>query len=101
MRIGEVIGKVTLSRCHPSLLGSSWKIAVPLDLPALQGKKEGRGEPFIVYDEFGSGNGSIIAISEGAEASAPFHPDKKAIDAYCAALLDVVDINYQAATQFT
>ena len=32
---------------------------------------------------------SAIAISEGAEASAPFHPDQKPIDAYNAAILDV------------
>ena len=93
MKIGEVIGSVTLSRCHPSIQGSTWKIAVPLDLPALTGGKEGRGEPFVVYDEFGSGNGSTIAISEGAEASAPFHPDQKPLDAYCSALLDIVDIS--------
>lgn len=95
MIIGEVIGSVTLSRCHPSLQGSIWKIAVPLDLPALTGKVEGRGEPLIVWDEFGSGNGSLIAISEGAEASAPFYPDQKPIDAYCSALLDDVDIQIE------
>ncbi len=93
MRIGEVIGNVTLSRCHPSIQGSTWKIVVPLDVPALTGEEGGRGEPLVVFDEFGSGAGSIIAISESAEASAPFHPDQKPIDAYCAALLDVVDIN--------
>jgi len=95
MKIGEVIGNVTLSRCHSSVNGSSWKVVVPLDLPALVGSEansEGRGEPFVVYDEFGSGVGSMIAISEGAEASAPFHPEQKPLDAYCSALLDVVDI---------
>lgn len=92
MRIGEVIGNISLSRCHPSLQGSSWKIVVPLDLPALTGNGGGRGEPLIVYDEFGSGPGSLIAISESAEASAPFYPDQKPIDGYCAALLDTVDI---------
>ena len=92
MRIGEVIGNVTLSRCHPSIQGSTWKVVVPLDLPGLLGEKGGRGEPLIVFDEFGSGEGSIIAISESAEASAPFYPDQKPIDAYCAALLDVVTV---------
>lgn len=92
MRIGEVIGCVTLSRCHPTLRGATWKVAVPLSLPALLGRAGGRGEPFIVYDEFGSGNGSLIAISEGGEAVAPFYPGEKPVDAYCAALLDVVDV---------
>ncbi|TWT57988.1 Ethanolamine utilization protein EutN/carboxysome [Thalassoglobus neptunius] len=92
MIIGEVIGSVTLSRCHPSIQGGSWRVVVPLDLPALQGSDSGRGEPFVVFDEIGSGNGSLIAVSEGAEAAAPFQPNPKPLDAYCTALLDVVDI---------
>ncbi|HBH51108.1 MAG TPA: carbon dioxide concentrating mechanism protein CcmL, partial [Planctomycetaceae bacterium] len=28
MRIGEVIGKVTLSRVHPSLRGATWLVTV-------------------------------------------------------------------------
>lgn len=92
MRIGEVIGTVTLSRCHSTLNGSTWKVVVPLDLPALIGEEGGRGEPLVVFDELGSGEGSVVAISESAEASAPFYPDKKPLDAYCAALLDTVDI---------
>ncbi len=90
MRIGEVIGRVTLSRCHPDLQGAVWKLVVPLDRKGLQGGLSGRGEPMIVYDEIGSGNGSKIAISDGAEASAPFYPKLKPIDAYCAALLDEI-----------
>lgn len=94
MRIGEVIGQVTLSRCHPLVRGATWQVVVPLDLPALAGREGGRGEPFVVFDEFGSGNGSVIAISEGGEAVAPFHPEVKPIDAYCAALLDVVEVEH-------
>lgn len=46
----------------------------------------------IVFDELGAGPGSMIAISDGAEASAPFHPKVKPLDAYCAALLDQIII---------
>ncbi|HWL07671.1 MAG TPA: EutN/CcmL family microcompartment protein [Planctomicrobium sp.] len=92
MRIGEVIGRVTLSRCHPDIRGAVWKLVVPLDRQGLQGEASGRGEPMIVYDEIGSGIGSNIAISDGAEASAPFFPAVKPIDAYCAALLDEIRI---------
>ncbi len=91
MRIGEVIGSITLARCHPSLTGGTWKIAVPLDHDGLLGKPSGRGEPFIVFDEFGAGQHSQIAISEGAEASAPFQPNVIPIDAYNAAILDSID----------
>lgn len=92
MRIGEVIGRVTLSRCHPAVRGAVWKLVVPLNRAGLTGNAGGRGEPLIVYDELGSGHGSLIAISDGAEASAPFYPEVKPLDAYCAALLDEIHI---------
>ncbi|QDU78878.1 Ethanolamine utilization protein EutN/carboxysome [Polystyrenella longa] len=92
MRIAEVIGKVTLSQPHSSLRGGRWVLAVPLTKEGLQGKKTGRGEPFVVYDDIGCNAGCRIAVSEGGEAAAPFHPDKKPIDAYAAAILDHIEV---------
>ena len=97
MRIGEVIGTVTLNRVHPDLAGYRFKLAVPLALDDLAGLTlEGRGEKsaaaITVLDELGAGIGSRIAISEGAEAAAPFYPNAKAIDAYNAAILDQITI---------
>ncbi len=92
MRVAEVIGRVTLNRCHPSLLGATWRVVTALDRKGLQGDKGGRGEPFIVFDENGAGEGSLIGVSEGAEASAPFHPNSKPIDGYAAAILDHVEV---------
>jgi ethanolamine utilization protein EutN len=91
MRIADVIGNLTLSRWHPSLTGGVWRVAVPLAASALRGDESGRGEPLVVYDELGAGTGSRIAVSEGAEAAAPFQPEQKPIDAYNAAILDVVN----------
>jgi len=93
MRIGEVIGTVTLSKRHPSLPTGAWRICVPLSRTGLKGSPAGREEPFVTYDELGAGLGSLVAISEGAEASAPFHPEQKPIDAYNAAILDVIDVD--------
>ena len=93
MRIGEVIGCVTLSRWHPSLTGAQWRLTVPLDARGLAGDPEGRLEPIAVYDEYGAGLGSRIAIADGAEAAAPFQPDTKPVDAYAAAILDHIEIN--------
>jgi ethanolamine utilization protein EutN len=92
MRIAEVVGTVTLSRCHASLAGYRWVIAVPFSLRAL---REGQpdGEDFIVLDELGAGYGQRIGVSEGVEASMPFHPAKKPVDAYCACLLDSVTVS--------
>jgi ethanolamine utilization protein EutN len=92
MKISEVIGNVSLSKCHPSLNAARWLIAVPLSQAGLKGKATGRGEPYVVYDELGAGPGSQIAVSDGAEASAPFYPDVKPIDAYNAAILDSIEI---------
>ena len=92
MRIGEVIGTVTLSRWHPSLAGGSYKLVVPLSLAALLGRGEEPAEELTVYDELGAGLGSRIAFSEGREAAQPFHPDMKPIDAYNAAILDTIHL---------
>jgi ethanolamine utilization protein EutN len=93
VRIGEVIGKVTLSQAHPSLRGATWILTVPLAAEGLRGNAAGRHEPIAVYDELGAAPGMRIAISEGPEASAPFHPEEKPIDAYNAAILDTIDID--------
>ena len=87
MRIGEVIGTVTLTRYHPSLTGARWLIAVPFSLDALrQGRPD--GEDLVVYDDLGAGLGCRIGFSEGVEAAAPFFPAKKPLDATCACILD-------------
>lgn len=92
MRIAEVIGTVTLSRWHPSLTGAQWRLVVPLDAKGIAGNSEGRLEPIAAFDEFGAGFGCKIAVADGAEAAAPFKPETKPVDAYAAAILDVIDI---------
>lgn len=95
MRLGAVIGSVSLKRVHPSLKGVRWIIVQPMSLAALktsvaEGEPVGDGEDLVVYDELGAGIGQMIAFSEGGEAAAPFHPGKKPVDAYCGLLLDKV-----------
>ena len=92
MRIAEVIGTVTLSRCHPSLAGFRWVIGVPFSLTALRAGKPD-GEDLVIYDDLGAGAGSRIGFSEGGEAAQPFQPEKKSIDAYCACILDHWTVN--------
>jgi ethanolamine utilization protein EutN len=92
MRIAEVIGRITLSQCHPMVRGGTWLIGVPLSAAAIQGSETGRGDPFIIYDELGASPGALIAVSEGGEAAAPFNPNPKPIDGYNAAILDTVHI---------
>jgi ethanolamine utilization protein EutN len=92
MRIAEVIGTVTLSRCHPSLVGFRWIIGVPYSLNALKGKRGPDGEDLVILDELGAATGQTIAVSEGVEAMMPFHPERKPVDAYDACILDVIDV---------
>jgi ethanolamine utilization protein EutN len=94
MRIAEVIGTVTLSRVHPSLVGARWIIGVPFSLKGLQ---QGRpdGEDVVIFDNLGAGHGSRIGFSEGGEAAVPFLPEKKPVDAFCAGIMDKVVIAEQ------
>ncbi len=93
MRIAEVIGTVTLSRWHPSLGGARWIIGVPFSLEALRTNGAPDGEDVVLFDNLGAGSGCLIGIAEGAEAAAPFHPNKVPVDAFSAAILDRVVIS--------
>lgn len=92
MRIAEIVGNVTLSRWHPALTGARWLIGVPFSLKGLRADKPD-GEDLVIYDQLGAGIGSRIAVSEGVEAAMPFVPEKKPVDAYCACILDSVQVH--------
>lgn len=92
MRLAEVIGMVTLSRPHVALKGFRFVLARPLTRGELVAGKVERTDEVVVYDDLGAGIGSKIAYAESGEAAAPFYPDKKPIDAYCAALIDCLQI---------
>ncbi len=93
MRIGKVIGTVTLSRCHPAFDGATLKMAVPMSLAELRGEVELGPDFLVVYDELGAGMGHDIAITEGAESSAPFRPELKPVGAYNSAILDRIELD--------
>jgi ethanolamine utilization protein EutN len=95
MRIAEVIGTVTLSRVHPSLAGARWVIGVPFSLKALQAGGPPDGEDVVIFDNLRAGRGDRIGFSEGGEAAAPFYPERKPVDAYCACILDEVVIRHE------
>ncbi len=92
MRIAEVIGRVTLSRVHPSLRNPRLVVTLPMTRRALLDGSPDRGEEVIAFDELGAGPGALIGLSEGREAANPFGKVKTPIDAYCACLLDQIDV---------
>ncbi|GIX03238.1 MAG: hypothetical protein KatS3mg113_0244 [Planctomycetaceae bacterium] len=93
MRVGEVIGKVILSRCHPAVQAGTWLVVVPLQHAGLLGDVAGREEPLVAYDEWGAAPGTLVAFCEGAEAGAPFHPEPKPLDAYIGCILDSLEVD--------
>ena len=92
MRIAKVIGTVTLNRCHPSFNAARLRLVVPLSLAELRGERQPQADEMVVWDEQGAGLGSLIAVSEGAEATQPFRPELKAVDAYASAIIDEINL---------
>jgi len=90
MRIVEVVGRVTLSRVHPSVVGARFPIVLPMPLAALRDGAPDRGEELVAYDSLGVGPGDLVGLSEGGEAASPFGKVKTPIDAYCACLIDSI-----------
>jgi ethanolamine utilization protein EutN len=88
MRIGKIIGRLTLCRWHPLLAGGVYRLAVPQSMANLMHESAAEAEEIVIYDELAAADGSLIAITEGPEAAQPFHPETKPIDAYNAAILD-------------
>ena len=97
MRIGRVVGRVTLSRAYETLVGGRFLIVEVQDRFALKGESSRRTETLIAYDHLGAGDGELIAFSESREACMPFYPEKRVpIDAYNAAILDRVQVTETA-----
>lgn len=90
MRIGEVIGRITLNLCDPKMIGGRFLIVQPDDPESLREDKLGKGEVIVVYDELGADVGQQVSFTEGREGAMPFWPDHVGVDAYLACLLDEV-----------
>lgn len=86
MRMGTVIGRVTLSVRTKKFQGERLLLTLPWTKETFQGTSS-FAPAIVVYDELGANVGQHIAISEGREAACPF-PKPTPVDAYCAALVD-------------
>jgi microcompartment protein CcmK/EutM len=62
-------------------------------LQALQAAGPADGEDLVIVDPLGAGMGSQIGLSEGGEAAQPFLPEKRAVDAYCACIIDQLAVS--------
>ena len=94
MRIGKVVGRLTLARCYETLCGGRFVIVEIQDRFSLSGEKRKTVETLVVYDHFGADSGDLIGVAETREASMPFYPEKRVpIDAYNACILDAVVVS--------
>ena len=90
MRLGRVMGMVTLSQYDPSYHAGRWLVVRPLDrADLLSDRGPGRQPSLVVYDNLGAGEGDMIAFTEGGEAAVPFAVPTP-VDAYNAAIIDKI-----------
>jgi microcompartment protein CcmK/EutM len=94
MKMGTVIGRVTLSVTVPALEGARWLVVSPFTLEHFQRGTDtppgmSKDPSVVVYDDLGGGVGQTIGYIEGAEASAPFD-EPTPVDAINAALVDEI-----------
>lgn len=93
MRLGHVIGKVTLNCADPALKGSRFLLVQPFGKAQFAGapmEPLAKGSTVVVYDQLGGGVGDVIGFTEGAEAIAPFPDPAPPLDAYNAAFISRV-----------
>src|SRR5262245_56123575 len=97
MKLGSVIGRVTLNKTLPALIGARWLIVSPFTREdyavGTQRQPESGKEPsVVVYDSLGGAVGQTIGYIEGREAASPFD-EPTPIDAINAALVDEIFYN--------
>jgi carbon dioxide concentrating mechanism protein CcmL len=94
MKLGTVIGRVTLSKTVPALVGGRFLLVSPFGREQYE---RGLDAPFsfgkdftpVVYDAIGGGVGQVIGYVEGREAAQPFDQPTP-VDAINAALVDEI-----------
>lgn len=94
MRLGSVIGRVTLNKTVPALEGARWLIVTPFTREHFQRGAEpppglSRDPSPVVYDNLGGALGQTIGFVEGREAASPFEAPTP-VDAINAALVDEI-----------
>lgn len=97
MRLGTVIGRVTLSVTVPSLEGGRWLIVSPFTRDHFQRGSDSlpgvsTDPSVVIYDDLGGGQGQTVGFVEGREAASPFATPAP-IDAINAALVDEIYYN--------
>ena len=87
-----VRGRVVLNIAQDPFHGLRLVIVEPVTAANLAaGNGLGGGTPLVAADPRGAAEGQMVAFVEGREAANPWWPDKAAVDACCAVIVDSVD----------
>ena len=97
MKLGKVIGRVTLNQVARELEGARWLIVSPFTRDFFQRGTDtpagmSRDPTLVVYDSIGGNVGQTIGYVEGREAAMPFDSPTP-VDAINVALVD--DVVYE------
>ncbi|MDB4459192.1 EutN/CcmL family microcompartment protein [bacterium] len=97
MRLGTVIGRVTLSVSLDSFKGARWLIVNPFNREHFQQGSEplegmSTEHSLVMYDDLGGSVGDTVGFVEGREAASQFDQPTP-IDAINAALVDHIFYN--------
>jgi microcompartment protein CcmK/EutM len=99
MKLGTVIGRVTLAKTVKALEGGRFLVVSPFSREQFEAGLRLKSpcgmskEPsLVVYDAMGGGVGDVIGYEEGAEAAQPFDGPTP-VDALNAALVDEMFFN--------
>jgi ethanolamine utilization protein EutN len=96
MRVGKVIGRVSLNATYETLVGGRFLLVEVQDRFSLTGQTRKSAESLVVYDDLGATQGDLIAFTESREAAMPFYPEKRVpLDAYNAAILDAAVVSLE------
>ena len=93
MRLGTVIGTVTLGKIVEGFQGARWLVVSPFTRENFNASSKvpsvSKEPSVVVYDNLGGGVGQTIGFIEGREAAMPFEKPTP-IDAIDAALVDEI-----------
>lgn len=93
MRLGIVRGHLTLALAIDCFRARTLAILEPVTWENLcAGNGQGGGKALVAVDELGAATGQLVAFTEGVEAANPYWPNPVAVDAYCALIVDAVDV---------
>ena len=96
MRVGRVVGRITLNRAYKTLAGGRFIIVEVQDRFSLAGQPRKSTESLVCYDNLGAHAGDLIAFTESREACMPFYPERIVpLDAYNAAILDAAVVSHE------